>query len=90
MTGVARGQSPKAAEPADVFGLDLESLLNTKVTTASKFAEKQSQAPGMMSVVTRDELKRFGGLSLREILERVPGLAVDDVDPAEGLLRVLV
>ncbi len=28
-----------------------------------------------MSVVTRDELQRFGGMTLREILERVPGLA---------------
>ena len=28
----------------------------------------------MISVVRRDELRRFGGMTLREILERVPGL----------------
>jgi outer membrane receptor for ferrienterochelin and colicins len=54
--------------------MDLESLLNTKVITASKFSEKLSGAPGVMTVVTRDELRRFGGMTLREILERVPGL----------------
>ena len=27
----------------------------------------------MMSVVTADELKRFGGMTLREVLERVAG-----------------
>ncbi len=32
-------------------------------------------APGVMSVVSRDELRRFGGLTLREILERVAGLS---------------
>jgi outer membrane receptor for ferrienterochelin and colicins len=47
---------------------------NLKVTTASKFAKKLSGAPGMMSIVTRDELRRFGGLTLREILVRVSGL----------------
>ena len=55
--------------------MDIESLLNLKVTTASKYLEKLSDAPGVMSVVTQDELKRFGGLTLAEVLDRVPGLA---------------
>jgi len=59
----------------DLSTADLESLLNTKVITASKFSESASSAPGVMRVVTKDELRRFGGLTLREILERVPGLA---------------
>jgi len=57
-----------------LFALDLDALLNTKVTTASKFAEKASEAPGIMSVVSRDELRRFGGITLIEILKRVAGL----------------
>jgi outer membrane receptor for ferrienterochelin and colicins len=64
----------KSAQP-DPFSMDLESLLNLQVTTASKFSEKLSDAPGVMSVVTADELRRFGGITLREILERVPGLS---------------
>ncbi|MGA2114315.1 MAG: TonB-dependent receptor [Bryobacteraceae bacterium] len=54
--------------------MDLGSLLNLKVTTASKFSENLSDAPGVMSVVTKDELRRFGGLTLGEILDRVAGL----------------
>jgi outer membrane receptor protein involved in Fe transport len=60
---------------ADLSSLDLESLLNLKVTTASKVTEKLSQAPGVISVVTKDELRRFGGITLREVLERVTGLS---------------
>ncbi len=59
---------------ADPFAMDLESLSNTKVTTASKFAEKLSDAPSVMTVVSQDELKRFAGLTLAEILNRVAGL----------------
>ena len=61
---------------ADPFAMDLESLLNTKVTTASKFAEKLSGAPSVMTVVSQDELKRFGGMTLSQILNRVAGLNV--------------
>ena len=60
--------------PSDLLSIDLESLLNVKVITASKSAETLADAPGVISVVTRDELQRFGGITLGEILERVPGL----------------
>ena len=61
-------------KPSDLLSIDLESLLNVKVITASKSAETLADAPGVISVVTRDELQRFGGMTLGEILQRVPGL----------------
>ncbi len=56
--------------------MSLESLLQTKVVTASRFAEDLTDAPGVMSVVTRAEIDRYGGLTLREILNRVSGLSL--------------
>lgn len=74
---VALGE-PMCAAPPNVndtlLSMDLASLLDQKVTTASKFAETPADAPGVISVVSRDELRRFGGITVREILERVPGL----------------
>ncbi len=67
--------APRDLTSKDLLALDLESLLNVKVVTASKFSESQSDAPGVISVVSQDELRRFGGTTLREVLERVPGLA---------------
>jgi outer membrane receptor for ferrienterochelin and colicins len=67
----AFGQS---SAPADPSSPSLESLLQTKVVTASRFAESPADAPGIMRVVSRDEIERFGGLTLREILGRVAGL----------------
>ena len=77
-TAPASAQSrcaPRQVTPVELRTLDLESLLNVKVITASKFSESQSDAPGIISVVSQDELRRFGGTTLREVLERVPGLA---------------
>lgn len=65
-----------AGSASDPFAMDLDSLFNTKVTTASKFSEKLSEAAGVVSVVTQDELQRFGGTTLLEVLERVSGLSV--------------
>jgi outer membrane receptor for ferrienterochelin and colicins len=67
--------APRNSPTEDLLELDLESLLNVKVVTASKFSESQTEAPSVISVVGQDELRRFGGTTLREVLERVPGLA---------------
>ncbi len=61
-------------DTVDLFELSLEELLNLEITTASKKAEKLSDAAGVISVVTQDELRRFGGTTLKDVLERVPGL----------------
>jgi outer membrane receptor for ferrienterochelin and colicin len=66
--------------------MDLDSLFNTKVTTASKFSEKLSDAAGVVSVVTQDELQRFGGTTLLEVLERVAGLSISSTVLADSSL----
>jgi outer membrane receptor protein involved in Fe transport len=72
----APGAAVPVAGAPDLASMDIETLLNVEVTTASKFADKLSNAPGVMSVVSSDELRRFGGVTLGEILQRVPGLTV--------------
>ncbi len=62
------------AQAKKLASLELETLLNMEVTTAAKFPQKLADAPGVISVVTKDELQRFGGITLGEILERVTGL----------------
>jgi outer membrane receptor protein involved in Fe transport len=85
-------QQPPQADPAvagtqsDPFAMDLASLLNTKVTTASKFSEKLTDAAAVVSVVTQDELQRFGGTTLLEVLERVAGLSVSSAFFADSSL----
>lgn len=57
-----------------LYDLSLEDLMNIEVTVASKNSEKISDAAGVISVITREELERFGGITLRDVLERIPSL----------------
>lgn len=60
----------------DIYNISLEDLLNIEVSVASKFSEKLTDAPGVISVVTKDDIQRFGGTTLKDILERVPSITV--------------
>jgi len=43
-----------------------------KVVTASKKEETVNEAPGIMTIVTADEIRRYGARNLEDILERLP------------------
>ncbi len=64
-------------QPLDMKGLlplSLADLFDVVIiSTASKTDEKIQQAPGIISVVTANEIERFGANNLTEVLERVVG-----------------
>src|SRR5689334_16131205 len=60
-------------EPAQADDLSLEAILNLTVSSASKFSQKQSEAPSVISVVTRQQIRDYGWFSLNDILYRQPG-----------------
>ena len=65
-----------AYEQVDVFQLSLEDLLDIKVVSASRKEEKQHLAPGVMTIVTAQEIKKFGARHLRDIIDRLVGIQV--------------
>lgn len=63
------------AENKDIdklLALSLDSLFNQKVLVASKRPEEVSEAPGVISVITSEEIERFGYHNLYDVLERLP------------------
>lgn len=54
--------------------LDLKDLMDLDVRTASKKAESMTEAPAVMNVISCDDITRFGGNNLTEVLERATGL----------------
>src|SRR5438094_10055880 len=72
--GAEQAQQGQPAEPPEKT---LEELLETPViTAASKRTERATEAPSSVSVVTADEIKKYGYRTLAEILEGVCGLYV--------------
>lgn len=69
--------------------LDLSSLFNIKVTTASKREEKITDAPGIMTVVSKAEIEGFAAKDLGEVLRRVVGAEYLPVDVFPGQSFVL-
>lgn len=72
-------------------GVNLESLLNLRVVTASGgFEEERSLAPASVVVFTRDDIAAQGWSSLADVLENTAGLDVvdDQVMPSVGVRGV--
>lgn len=60
----------------DFAELDLEKLLNTEIITASRGAQKLSEAPNAVYVLTAEDIKRSGAVDIPEVLRMVPGIDV--------------
>ena len=72
-----RSQQPPVKPLAD---LSLEDLLNIEVTSVSKKPEKASEAPAAVFVITRDDIRRSGAVSVPQALRLAPNLEVAQVD----------
>ncbi|PKO34341.1 MAG: TonB-dependent receptor [Betaproteobacteria bacterium HGW-Betaproteobacteria-7] len=58
----------------DLTAFSLEDLLETRITGAAKYEQKQSEVAAAVSVITRDEIKAFGWRTLDQALASLPGL----------------
>ncbi len=65
-----------AASYQDLADLDLEAMLQYTVVTATKSALKEDEAPAITTVVTREDIERWGYQSVEEALEHVAGFYV--------------
>jgi outer membrane receptor protein involved in Fe transport len=61
-------------ELQDLLQLDIEQL--TTISVASKKEEMVEQAPGIVTVISADEIQRYGARNLRDILDRQTSLQI--------------
>ena len=72
----AESAFPAATQAADLTELSLEQLANIEVTSVSRRAERLSDAPASIYVITADDIRRAGVQSLPEALRLAPNLQV--------------
>ncbi len=68
---------------AEVADLSLEQLTRITVTSVSRRAERLSDVPASVFVVTRDDIRRSGATSLPEALRLAPNLHVGRTDTSQ-------
>lgn len=78
--------APEAPVTADVADLSLEDLLNAQVGVATRTAVATRESPGILSIVSREEIANSGARDLLDILRLVPGFDFGvDVEQAVGV-----
>ena len=79
MQGVSLAQSPGAtsdAGSAQLADASMEDLMNVKVYSASRYEQTAGEAPASVTVVTRQEIERYGFRTLADVIRSVPGFFV--------------
>ncbi len=54
----------------DLFEMDIEELMSMEISVASKKNEKQYEAPGVVSVIPRNEIEIYGDRTLHQLMQR--------------------
>lgn len=68
--------SAQDAKPQDVSDMSLEQLAQITVYSASKHEQAVEDAPSSVTVITADEIQRYGYRTLADILETVRGFYI--------------
>lgn len=78
VTAAMLAGAPAAAQSrlADLASLSLEELSNIEITSVSRRAERLSDAPTSVFVISADDIRRSGATSLPEVLRLAPNLQV--------------
>ena len=59
-----------------IFSMDLDELMNTKVNIATKSDKSINETPGVVSVITSEEIKNMGARELEDVLQTIPGFEI--------------
>jgi len=66
----------QANEENDLAPLSLEDLLNIQVTSTSRRDESQHLAPGVVSVISSQEIHQYGARTLADVIDRLVGAQI--------------
>lgn len=65
-------------EPGEEGLQRLKALMDTPVISATKTSHPASEAPGVMTIITAQDIQESGARTLADLLKRIPGVQVAD------------
>ncbi len=73
------GAEGEGGEPPGLTAMPIEELMGVEVSTvlgASRYEQRISDAPASISIITSQDIKRYGYRTMADVLKSVPGLYV--------------
>jgi len=67
--------------------MTLSQALDSKVITVTKQKERLFQTDAAVTVITRQDLRRFGARTIQDALRMAPGMSVRSLDNGKGIIR---
>lgn len=64
----------------DIFDLSLEELMNLEISVASTKGDNIFSAPSSVTLITREDIERYGFSTVTEVLQSVAGFCVERTD----------
>jgi outer membrane receptor protein involved in Fe transport len=72
---VTEASPPAADAPAvEIMDFSLNELMDPEITTASKVAEKATESPATVHVISREDIRLRGYSTLADVLKDLPGM----------------
>jgi outer membrane receptor protein involved in Fe transport len=80
LCGLVAAQRALSAEPAatPLTDLPFADLLQTRIESGTKRSEEVRDIPASVTIVTRQEIERYGYVTFEELLKNIPGLFMLD------------
>jgi iron complex outermembrane recepter protein len=69
-----------AKQIADLSAMNIEDLMNVRVTSASKTEQKLSRVAAAVFVISQEDIRRSGATNIPDLLRMVPGLDVAQIN----------
>ena len=76
--GVVPGAHGETRSPDDLLDLPFEDLLDVKISSAGKRDEAIRDIPASVTILTREDIERYGWTTFEDLLRNVPGFFVLD------------
>ncbi len=66
-------KAEEAPDLDEIFTMSFQELMNIEVSVTSKRNENVKDAPGVVTVITRDEMRQYGFRTFEDVLNFIPG-----------------
>src|SRR6267142_938332 len=77
-----------AAELSSTHDADADDIFEEQVVTASARSSSETRAPASLTIIGEDEIRMSGAATIPEILRRVPGIDMAEMNPSDSNVSI--